>query len=67
MTTIKLTPGPTCKCSCRQYNGSDNKKYWYDTRKEEVYSTDCHQRNPTKAIGKFEINRVIINQSQIKV
>ncbi len=55
MSKIILTPGKACKCSCRAYNGSDNKKYWYDYRKNIVYNTDCHEKNPQKATGTFFI------------
>lgn len=63
MKTIKLIPGRACKCSCRQYNGNDGNKYWYNSRLDVVYLTDCHKNNPIKAIGKFEINNKIIIQN----
>jgi len=63
MKIIILKPGPTCKCSCRQYNGNDNKKYWYNSRLNIIYSTDCHKNNPIKAIGTFKIdNKTIIQE-----
>lgn len=62
MSKIILTPGKACKCSCRQYRGNDNRTYWYDYKKDIVYSTDCHKENPTQAKGIFQIKNKIINQ-----
>ncbi len=69
--SITLTPGIACKCSCRVYNGDDGKKYWFDYRKNTVYSTDCHKKDPIKAIGTFiiriekRLKNVISTSSQI--
>jgi len=63
MKTIILTEDHRCKCSCRKQNGDNGLVYWYDHRKEIVYSTDCHKPNPIKAIGTFSVNHKIINQS----
>lgn len=63
MKVIILKPGLACKCSCRQYNGDDGKKYWYNSRLNIIYSTDCHKSNPIKTIGIFKIDNKIIKQS----
>lgn len=60
MKIIILKPGLACKCNCRQYNGDDNKKYWYDGKC--VFSTDCHKPNPIIALGVFGINSTTIIQ-----
>ena len=59
---IILTPGRICKCSCREYKGNDNKKYWYNYRTNIVYTTDCHHKNPLVATGEFSIDNKIIKQ-----
>lgn len=63
MKIIKLTISKLCKCPCREYKGNDNNIYWYNSKTKIVYSTDCHNENPKKAIGKFIINNETIIQS----
>lgn len=60
MKIIILKTGPACKCNCREYNGSDNKKYWYNGK--TIFSTDCHKPNPIIAIGTFGIGSDTIIQ-----
>jgi hypothetical protein len=62
MKTIKLTRSKLCKCYCNEHKGDDNNTYWYNRRTKIVYSTDCHNKNPKKAIGKFIVGGEIIIQ-----
>lgn len=59
---IKLRSGKACKCSCRQFIGSDNRTYWVDIKNNIIYSTDCHKSNPIKAVGQFQIGDKAISQ-----
>ena len=59
---ITLSQRFKCKCTCQAYMGDNNKKYWYRSTNNTVYSTDCHYPNPVKAIGIFSINKLVINQ-----
>jgi hypothetical protein len=62
MKEIILTQGKKCKCPCGIYHDNDNKNYWYNKKENIVYITDCHESNPIKAKGKFNINNKIIIQ-----
>jgi hypothetical protein len=59
---IVLSDRLACKCACNKYKGNDGKSYWYNSTKQIVYFTDCHGKDPIKAIGTFEVNNILIIQ-----
>ena len=64
MANIILTAEEDCgKCICKPYIGSDEKNYWFNTKTNVLYTTNCSKSHPKKAKGIFQIGKQIIDQS----